>query len=179
MFVLSNCTEGRRNILCCRNQHWKGKSVNKSGTSKLQQPGRLRPKGWCVFGLSANPGGWGQEGPVENEEVSWGPSGHLSLSGTAPITLHQPLGYEHCFPGIPTTLCPVASSGVLLELWSLSWLRAIVVTPYNLCSSQVIMWKKGTAHLPLENGKCRERCGAGTQKLQPQFSTIVFPKNEK
>lgn len=43
MFVLSNCTEGRRNILCCMPQHWKGKSVYKSGTSKLQQPGRLPP----------------------------------------------------------------------------------------------------------------------------------------
>lgn len=180
MFVLSNCTEGRRNILCCRNQHWKGKSGNKSGTSKLQQPGRLRPKGWCIFGFSGNPGGWGQQEPVEK----WGDQLRsirpLVTLCTAPITLHQPLVYVQSFPGIPTMLCPVACSGVLLESCGPSPCSEPSLWPHTTCAyPSFSSGKRSQQHLCSRGWEGQREMWYRNTETQPHFSTTVFPKNEK
>lgn len=122
MFVLSNCTEGRRNIVCCMNQHPKGKSVYKSGTSKLQQPGRLPPSSdlWNDVSLAS------QETQVAegSREVRRSFEVHQSTCHSLEL-LPSPCtscsGNVRCvqgFPGIPTMplLCPIAHAGVLLEL---------------------------------------------------------------
>lgn len=184
MFVLSNCTEGRRNILCCMNQHWKGKSTYKSGTSKLQQPGRLPPS-IVTYGmvclwplrkskrLRAAGASWEVRRSAEVQQATC-----RSLV-PLPSLCTSPSGNVWSSPGISTTpvLCPMACSRALLELWSLSSLRAVLVPPHKPCPSHV---EKGHGSISAPGvGEWRGRCGAGTQKLQPHFSTIFFPKNEK
>lgn len=145
MFVLSNCTEGRRNILCCVNQHWEGKSVYKPGTSKLQQPGRLPPSSdlWDDVSLGSQEtqvaeGSRSQQGSEEVHQATCHPQ---ELLPSLCISHSGNVGYEQSFPGIPTMplLCPIACPRVLLELWSLS------STPHKLCLSQR---KKVTAASP-------------------------------
>lgn len=113
MFVLSNCTEGRRNVLCCMNQHWKGKSTYKSGTSKVQQPGRLPPS-IVTYGMVC-PWPLRKSKQLRAAGASWEVRRSAEVHQATcrslvplPSLCTSPSGNVQSSPGIPTTplLCP-------------------------------------------------------------------------